>query len=1757
MGIYDSLIPQPVATPSTATPGGSLSFDDLIPKTVTAPVKTSSGLYDDLIPKTTAPKVVGPSYWSGTINGTTFGPSQTLDTSGKPLLDYKLPGATATTTDKTRVDTTFDPSVAAPQTSSTFYNPRAVENRAQLKSQMGGTYSDELDHKIALELSGSNQPENLQIQPGLKGGAAAQSDTLETDLAKQVASGKMSLFDAQKTLAKAKSMPAPVIGDNTKSLWDNISNWWNSISTSQASTSSTKVPSLVANPDNQLGNTKPLSIPSEITGAISNIPQIPLSKPVSNAPQVKVDYWDLLNMIPQAAAQFVVNPVISAVSSLKEAVTGTPLPEIKTPAFGPERGPEFAPEDRSRGNILDTQSTKQYYMGQINAGVPEEDAYWNSVLKTVTDMSIFVPTVRDITKTLVMAEAPNLLLNKTISQISKEDVMDYLTGRKTAVDINLPDQAKKALADVFENGTREQKIKMLGGMDVLDVKPSNFGKILGVSTEDAQKILDSMGGKVRPSAVGALPGTATVGEPQPKFGMSVQPVENVGYGDNVPERQFTYNQLKDGGTNKALTPSEVPIIQTAYNALMKAGETAMANDLLNYPSASVANKMQDYLKSKTSPSTTAQNTNTSSRIIEPSIPQSEQEAKKYKSAEEFVKAQPTYYRGGRTLDISKIDEQGLPLTRDKSVAETFANEKNKFAESPAGKIMNIGKSGLEEHYIDSSAKIAQKSDIPKEIYDAYKKADPLLHPDKAEPIINRWAKENGFDAIDYSTLGEQSAKEAEVKVLNPDVLKTKSQLTDIWNKAHKPEPKSKFQQLKDYVNSLPNKKGGFINFGADMSPEEEEYRKELERDLSEYKGKSTLQDLTDKIISGDLKIRVGATMKTEARQALGGNYMRFFTKNKNASSLDEIVQIARDAGEDVTVDSLLQNINDTIAKRQAQKAESLRSNLEKRQATETNGQGKSVQPSQVKEETQSQMRSQLETELSNGMKPPTVPPITDIQENTSLPNDTTKFKYVKDDPIDVRLGKDDKATANGLRAEYVKSKNTQIIRGNHLRDQIQKAVPDKLEREGMFWNKAAKGDTSIIEEAINNKLFAEYKPQLEKALDLSPKAKAMLKEINQYYNEAGSVSLKNGVIHNVREDYQNRIYQPEPKEDFIKTELKARLKQTTRHAKARVFDTEFDAINAGKKFATTDISDALSIHNEEMARVNSARKLADTMAEHKIGAWKRPDNIPEGWKKVDDLQKNTPIKNESGKAMLDPSGNQYVSRSVYTAPAGIEKGLRAITDPDFLKKIDGLRGIEKYQGLVKTFDLAFSLFHHLTMATQTLYNLDLNVFTRLPKVLSTLNSPEFEKMEQNFIAHGGMTTKVEETQDIMRDLVTHDGDFYSKISNLPVVKQVMGGIHASSQFLFGKIQRYMKVMDYTNKATSWMTSHTDATNDEVTKQLRSIAKNTNAQFGGINWETMGITKSTRSILRIFLLAPDWVISNLSAGFKYPFEKSAGGKYARIALFLGVLGGLAINEALNRALSGHSMADNPTGHKLEVEIAPGVYASMVRGAPGEVLKIVSNIQESGLQGASRYAEGKLNVAPRLIVGMLSGINYSGQSIYSGKTALSKSLGAVNFAAQTALPAPFSLSSLVNSFWNYYFNQGSQPTALGTAALVTGLGRFSVPNPIAEATKAKATATETFRPQYDAIQELIKAGKTDEAQKAVDSLSEDDYAHYKALRTADKTKATQTSEKAMVTTVMKVQDLMKAGKTDEAQKIVDGLSDEDYRIYGLTKKKLNIK
>lgn len=173
-------------------------------KTAPAPIR----LYPSTAPAAPS-KPAAPSTTTAPLNFTpkpAYFPSNRTDISGKPLLTYSNPNLKMTQLLSDRVYPGFDPRIPQKLDRSILSNGRMpLAISTALRREMGAAYDDELDHAIALELSGSNQRTNLGVIPGrAKPGKAFQLDQLMNKLARDVIAGKRSLLDAQRAAAAAK-----------------------------------------------------------------------------------------------------------------------------------------------------------------------------------------------------------------------------------------------------------------------------------------------------------------------------------------------------------------------------------------------------------------------------------------------------------------------------------------------------------------------------------------------------------------------------------------------------------------------------------------------------------------------------------------------------------------------------------------------------------------------------------------------------------------------------------------------------------------------------------------------------------------------------------------------------------------------------------------------------------------------------------------------------------------------------------------------------------------------------------------------------------------------------------------------------------------------------------------------------------------------------------------------------------------------------------------------------------------------------------------------------------------------------------------------------------------------------------------------------------------------------------------------------------------------------------------------------------------
>lgn len=97
------------------------------------------------------------------------------------------------------------------------------------------------------------------------------------------------------------------------------------------------------------------------------------------------------------------------------------------------------------------------------------------------------------------------------------------------------------------------------------------------------------------------------------------------------------------------------------------------------------------------------------------------------------------------------------------------------------------------------------------------------------------------------------------------------------------------------------------------------------------------------------------------------------------------------------------------------------------------------------------------------------------------------------------------------------------------------------------------------------------------------------------------------------------------------------------------------------------------------------------------------------------------------------------------------------------------------------------------------------------------------------------------------------------------------------------------------------------------------------------------------------------------------------------------------------------------------------------------------------------------------------------------------------------------------------------------------------------EARDEAKEKVMPAYTKVKELLNQGNEDGAREIVNSLSDEDYEAYKAIRTAERTKSTNTFKTYLNTNPAKAVKYIREQNPTEQRRLIDNLSDEEYEMY----------
>lgn len=488
--------------------------------------------------------------------------------------------------------------------------------------------------------------------------------------------------------------------------------------------------------------------------------------PATNKVVRKQDFKDVVNLIPVIGG-FVTEQVLNPALSLKEAVTRKPAGTIKVPL-------PYASEERGKFAI-ETETSQQFYDAQIKAGVDPQKAFIDTAIKTGLDMSGLVPLVRGAGKIALLRTAPEKLVSPEVIRLERETLRDYFSGRRPSVDV--PQAAKEAISEVMKSGTRQEKVKLLEGIDLINAKPSILGRFFGISEKEASSIINDLyGGPTREIPAGSLPGYRTRPGQTAPAGLSMQEIEPVGFGSEKPKK-FSPDERVFGDLKEPLTNKQGQIQTEMMGLIMDSNKGLIPKEKFIKEMTRLQDELRATLPAKPmqTDEISMQKEPPGSSRITPELEPLAQEAMMYETAEEFVKAQESKsdligYHGTSETGAAGIERGGFFHMKDGTVY--FATNPSEV-KTYGTNVIKRDLSGLKllDDNTPQATAIRKQAGVAEDSYGF------------ANEKVREIAKKQGYDGLKTRT----SKNNYDVMVfdnvkINDIYNKTKSQLTDFYNK---------------------------------------------------------------------------------------------------------------------------------------------------------------------------------------------------------------------------------------------------------------------------------------------------------------------------------------------------------------------------------------------------------------------------------------------------------------------------------------------------------------------------------------------------------------------------------------------------------------------------------------------------------------------------------------------------------------------------------------------------------------------------------------------------------------------------------------------------------------------------------------------------------------------------------------------------------------------------------------------------------------
>ncbi len=610
---------------------------------------------------------------------------------------------------------------------------------------------------------------------------------------------------------------------------------------------------------------------------------------------------------------------------------------------------------------------------------------------------------------------------------------------------------------------------------------------------------------------------------------------------------------------------------------------------------------------------------------------------------------------------------------------------------------------------------------------------------------------------------------------------------------------------------------------------------------------------------------------------------------------------------------------------------------------------------------------------------------------------------------------------------------------NQLANEIEKILPNKADREALYFYRELKNNPQKLESALNDPTFAPYKEQISKALNPTPEMQKAYDLVDNYLTQRGTEGANLGYVKNNLPDYLTHIVQKGENagdmSGFKPTVSRSPISRGTPFGQGRYYNDILDVIKAGKKPATLDTSNVLRIYGSRDAVANSTAKFINDAKSSGAGKWFSPDEVPEGWARLD------PYNNRFTNTVpfVTKEGEAAKMTQVFAVPNQVADAMKPITEPDWLKRVGGIGKWRMAQSWAKYMELSLSLFHSKA-ETLTALN-SMGPINEAKALASDMSSSVFKDVEKDLLQHGGTSPILGGEYNAYKSLKPESKNI---ITNNPITRAFNSLADKTSGLTFDQLVRRYKVMDYSGKVAKWMSDNPEATDAELKAAKEKFANYVNGVYGGLNWEKMGVSKSILTVLRTLFLAPDWTFSNLGLPIQaikgsVPFGKTA--KFVAASFGSGILMTQLTNLALHGKLSSDPFNVTLGYRKDGTEAKANIFFA---GGAKDLANLFTYIGQEGAGGIIHFASNKAAPGVQTAAQLLTNKDFYGQDIRTkGAGPVQNTLNTVKNLG-LGMPVPFVVSGPAQLYAN------SQGTALPSEYFLSmsGMGTLSQDKPASD-------------------------------------------------------------------------------------------------------------